>query len=137
MIVLDEQLLGRGLDTAIAAWYRGNVLFITELRPGTVIKDDTVPTLLQQQRRATFVTINASDFWQKVSLGPNFCLVCVALPDTQADSIPLLLRRLFRHPEFRTKASRMGKVARLTLTTASYYTWNDPAVRMLALSSST
>ena len=98
MIVLDEQLLGRGLDTAIAAWYRGNVLFITELRPGTVIKDDTikddtVPTLLQQQRRATFVTINASDFWQKVSLGPNFCLVCVALPDTQADSIPLLLRR--------------------------------------------
>jgi len=41
MIVLDEQLLGRELDATLAQWYRGPVLFITDLRPGTVIKDVT------------------------------------------------------------------------------------------------
>ena len=30
MIVLDEQLLGRGLERDIAQWYRGTVQFITE-----------------------------------------------------------------------------------------------------------
>ncbi len=45
MIVLDEQLLGRGIEHNIARWYRGKVQFITELRPKTVIKDDAIPTL--------------------------------------------------------------------------------------------
>lgn len=31
MIVLDEQLLGRGLEVEIARWYRGAVCFITEI----------------------------------------------------------------------------------------------------------
>lgn len=30
MIVLDEQLLGRGLERDIAHWYRGTVQFITD-----------------------------------------------------------------------------------------------------------
>ena len=47
MIVLDEQLLGRGLESEIAAWYRGSVCFIHELRPQTVVKDDVIPTLLR------------------------------------------------------------------------------------------
>ncbi len=47
MIVLDEQLLGRDLEIAIARWYRGPVLFITDLRPGSVIKDDAIPVLLR------------------------------------------------------------------------------------------
>ena len=32
MIVLDEQLLGHGIEAAIARWYPGSVRFITELR---------------------------------------------------------------------------------------------------------
>jgi hypothetical protein len=43
MIILDEQLLGRGLEQKIEAWYRGSVRFITDLRPNTVIKDDAIP----------------------------------------------------------------------------------------------
>ncbi len=38
MIVLDEQLLGRNIEREIKLWYRGPVLFVTELRPGTVIR---------------------------------------------------------------------------------------------------
>lgn len=40
MLVLDEQLLGRNLEVELARWYRGSVLFITDLRPATVIKDE-------------------------------------------------------------------------------------------------
>jgi len=38
MIVLDEQLLGRNLEREIAKWYRGKVLFVTDLRMGKVIR---------------------------------------------------------------------------------------------------
>jgi hypothetical protein len=58
MIVLDEQLLGRDLDGEIGKWYQGAVLFVTDLRPGTVIKDEAIPGLLRRQRQPTFVTIN-------------------------------------------------------------------------------
>ena len=48
MIVLDEQLLGRGLERDIAQWYRGTVQFITDLRPHTIIKDEAIPVLLRR-----------------------------------------------------------------------------------------
>src|SRR5215510_6578019 len=98
MIVLDEQLMGRGIEVAIARWYPGSVRFITDLRPGTIIKDDAIPILLQQEAGATFVTINETDFWRKVAITDAFCVVCVALPDPRAAEIPSLLQRLLRHP---------------------------------------
>jgi len=55
MIVLDEQLLGRGLKREIAQWYPGNVRFVIDLRPRSVIKDDAIPGLLRQQNQPTFV----------------------------------------------------------------------------------
>jgi hypothetical protein len=45
MIVVDENLHGRLFMRAIAAWYQGQVVSITALRPGTVIKDDAIPAL--------------------------------------------------------------------------------------------
>ena len=81
MIVLDEQLLGRGIEHDIARWYRGKVQFITELRPHTVIKDDAIPMLLRQQPQPTFVTINERDFWQRVAGDPRYCLVCFVWSD--------------------------------------------------------
>ena len=42
MIVLDEQLQGLGLEDAVSRWYRGNVLVVKRLWPGTVIKDDAI-----------------------------------------------------------------------------------------------
>ncbi|CAA9301650.1 MAG: hypothetical protein AVDCRST_MAG93-4647 [uncultured Chloroflexia bacterium] len=62
MIVLDEQLLGRNLEVLISSWYPGAVVYITDLRPHTVIKDDMIPALLRQQSQPTFVTINVIDF---------------------------------------------------------------------------
>lgn len=48
MIVLDEEPQGLGLEEAIAHWYRGAVLVVKHLRPGTVIKDEAIPTLLRR-----------------------------------------------------------------------------------------
>jgi len=74
MPVLDEQLLGRNIEAALSRWYRGSVRFITDLRPGTVIKDEAIPDLLRQQHQATFLTINEPDFWRKVAIDDHFCV---------------------------------------------------------------
>lgn len=133
MIVLDEQLLGRGIKHDIARWYRGKVHFITDIRPHTVIKDDAIPALLCQQSQPTFVTINVRDFWQRVPGDPRYCLVCFALSDARARVIPHALRAVFRHPEFRTKAQHMGKVIRVTHDAVSYYTSQASRVTTIVL----
>ena len=131
MLVLDEQLLGRHLETALGRWYRGPVRFITDLRPGTVIKDDVIPVLLRQQQHATFLTINEADFWRRVGIDAHFCVVCFALPDSRACEIPALLRAVFRLSPFRTKARRMGKVLRVARRTVSYYTYRERQIRVV------
>lgn len=133
MLILDEQLLGRNLELELARWYRGPVMFITSLRPDTIIKDEAIPSLLRQQRSATFLTINEADFWRKVSVDHRFCVVCFPLPDSQAGEIPNLLRAVFRHHLFHTKARRMGKVLRVTRSTVSYYTYRDRQVQVVSL----
>ena len=109
MLVLDEQLLGRHLEAALGRWYRGPVRFITELRPGSVIKDAAIPALLRQQHHATFLTIHEPDCWRKVVIDAHVCVVCFALPDSRTAEISDWLRTVFRLPAFRTKARRMGR----------------------------
>ena len=131
MIVLDEQLLGRDLEIEIARWYRGAVRFITDLRPNTIIKDDAIPKLLQQQNQPTFVTINEKDFWRKVAINARFCVVCFALPDSRAYEISTRLRSLFHHSAFKTKKERMGKVIRVGDEGISYYAFKERSVRTI------
>jgi len=133
MIVLDEQLLGRGLERDIAQWYRGTVQFITDLRPHTIIKDEAIPALLRQRSQPTFVTINDRDFWRRVATDQRYCIVCFVLSDARAREIPSALRALFRRPEFRTKAQRMGKVIRATNDDMHYYAFGDSQVRSIPL----
>ncbi|MEZ4864814.1 MAG: hypothetical protein R3C14_26110 [Caldilineaceae bacterium] len=133
MIVLDEQLMGRNLEIEIAHWYRGAVCFITDLRPATVIKDDGIPTLLQQQNQPTFVTINEIDFWRKVRVNRRYCIVCFTLSDARANELPARLRQLVNHPLFTTKEQRMGKAIRVTEHEISYYTFTSRTVQSIHL----
>ncbi|MBP7961578.1 MAG: hypothetical protein KBG20_09785 [Caldilineaceae bacterium] len=110
MIVLDEQLLGRGLEVAIGKWYRGSIVYVTDLRPDTVIKDDAIPMLLRHQRQPTFVTINVSDFWRKTPADSKYAIVSIAIPNSKIDLIPSIVRRLFGKPQFSTKERRCGQV---------------------------
>src|SRR5205823_6577981 len=121
MIVLDEQLQGLGLEHAVSRWYRGAVVVVTTLRPGTVVKDEAIPTLLRRCKQPTFVTINHTDFWRRIPADRSYCIVCLALTIEQAAQVGDWLRRLWRLPEFKTKRTRMGKVVLLSQWRLQYY----------------
>ncbi len=131
MIVLDEQLMGRGIAGDIARWYTGSVRFVTDLRPGTVIKDDAIPILLREQRSPIFVTINVRDFWQRAQADSRYCIVCVDIPDPRAGEIPGILKSLFRRPGFGTKAERLGKVVRVSSQSSSFYSLEQRLIKPL------
>jgi hypothetical protein len=59
MIVLDELLSNLRMRSAIRDWYLGKVVYVRELRPGTVIKDDVVPRLLRRQSRSATIRIRS------------------------------------------------------------------------------
>ena len=130
MIILDEELQGLGLEKAISAWYRGVVLLIKRLRPGTVIKDDAIPALLRKVKQPTFVTINHADFWRRAVAERSFCLVCLKLTADQAEEIPYWLRELFKRTEFKTKNARMGKIALVSPRSIQYYKIGDNLIHL-------
>lgn len=131
MIVLDEQLLGYGLDVGIRRWYRGSVTDITRLSPGTIIKDDAIPMLLRKARQPLFVTLNVVDFWRRLRPDRGFSIVCIALPHSRAGELPALLRRLFALEPFKTRSRRMGTIARVGRHGVRYYTIKSPQVQRI------
>jgi len=117
-LVLDDHL-----ETAVAAALRRrypNVNYLRDLRPGTLIKDDSVARLLLTEKRCVFLTINVTHFWQKVDGHPGYCILCFALPS--GDRVAELLSRVIALPGFRTQVERAGKVARVTMNRVTFYT---------------
>ena len=131
MIVLDEHILDVKLRDDIAQWYPGAVCWVTDLRPGTVIKDEQIPGLLRQQRQPTFVTINERDFWLRTQADKSFCAICFRLTDLNLRDLPSRLRQVLSLPMFSTKTRRMGHVIRVTTEGVSYYTSSDRQVKAL------
>lgn len=132
MIVLDEELQGLGLEKSITRWYRGSVLVIKQLRPGTVIKDEAIPALLRKTTQPTFVTINHADFWRRIQASRSYCVVCLKLSAEYIDEVPVFLRRLFRLPEFKSKRARMGKVALASRRGLQYYSSDKKIIHILS-----
>ncbi|MGH7449982.1 MAG: hypothetical protein ACRENG_01420 [bacterium] len=130
---MDEQLDGLGLEVAIARWYPGKIAVIKKFRPDTLVKDDVIPVLLRQVKRATFVTINWADFWQKSPADKRYCIICFPFPRHRIKEIPDLLRQVLKLKQFNTKAGRMGTVMRVTKKAVHYYRINDPKIYTLNL----
>jgi hypothetical protein len=74
------------------------------------LKDREIITLLQQQRRVTFFTLDA-DFYQPSLCHAKYCLVCLEVRKHEA---ALFIRRILRHPNFNTVAKRLGKIVRIS-----------------------
>jgi hypothetical protein len=110
MIVLDEQLEDPLLSERIARWYKGAVVNLLELRPGSRVFDPAVPTLLRTIKHPTFVTINYKDFWHKIPASPDYCAICFKLPSERTLEVSELLRWVLSLPGLRTKRDRMGAV---------------------------
>jgi len=121
LIVLDEQLNDERIVKEIKCWYQGKVVIITSLRPGTVIKDDAIPSLLTQQKQPTFVTINYTDFWPKMLAHSSYCAVCFKLSVERKLELPSALRSLLNLSEFDAWQKRAGKVISVVESTVRYY----------------
>jgi hypothetical protein len=109
--VLDDQLDREDVRDPIVRW--STARFLREFRPGEVIKDDRARSILRSLRTPTFVTID-DGFWNQTYRDRRYCILHFALRADEQRDIPALLRRLLRLPEFRTRAARMGKVARVS-----------------------
>jgi len=133
MIVLDEQLSRASLRAAIRHWYRGAVVEVTQLRPGTQILDEAIPALLRTLRQPTFVTINVVDFWRRLPPDRRFGIICLVLAQGRADDVPALLRRVLLAPPFSTRRGRMGKIARVTREQIHFYTVDSWAIQLIPL----
>lgn len=131
MIVVDENIHDHRIIEAISAWYPGQVVSITTLRPGTIIHDDAIPTVLLQISQPTFVTVSVSDFWPKIQPHDSYCIITIVLPQKRAREVPDILRGLLRLPEFKTKVSRLGKIVRVTSGQIEYYE-SDHTIRSLS-----
>lgn len=121
MIVLDEQLEDPRLVQLIEQWYKGAVIYVSQLRPQTIIKDDAMPTVLRRARQPTFVTINYSDFWRRIPASTDYCVICLKLSAEQKFEVPGILRGLFDLPDLRTKGLRMGRVVSVKGQTLNSY----------------
>jgi hypothetical protein len=109
VIILDENMLGLRLDQVIARWYPGRVCYITDVRPGTIIKDEAMARLLHQARGATFVTTNVTDFWRQIPAHARYCMVCLALPNEQLRQLPESLTALLACPRVEDQSCPDGE----------------------------
>ena len=129
--VLDEQLDHDTVLAPLQNWVSAERL--TALRPGEHILDDRVPALLRALRRPTFLSID-SYFWRAAQCDPRYCILYFALRRDQQPLLPGLLRALLLLPGFRTRAARMGKVARISTRTIEYRSFRAQGVQRLTWS---
>lgn len=117
-LVLDDQLDVIKVLPGLRRW--ASAIRLQALRPGEHILDDRVPEILLSCHEPTFVTIDAG-FWKPKLCHSGYCIVYAEVDSRRQQAIPELLRRLFRHPRFKSHALRMGKVIRLTQAGVSYW----------------
>ena len=127
-LILDDQLDVLELLPHLSKWITARRL--QTLRPGELILDDRVPEILGTLKQPTFVTID-EHFWQRHLCNPDYCILYFSLRGDQQEQLPSLLRELLRRPEFRTRAARMGKVARVSAAAIDYWQFQSHESRRI------
>ncbi len=127
--ILDDQLNVPKVLHVIQQWTTAQRL--RSLRPDQAILDDRVPEILRTLKQATFITIDQG-FWDRSLCHPNYGILYFSLRSDQEELLPPLLRALLRRPEFRTRASRMGKVARVGTTNLAWWQFQTPELLQVA-----
>jgi hypothetical protein len=95
-------------------------------RLGMKDRNQIIP-LLHTLRRPTFFTRDHG-FYHPTLRHSGYCLVYL---DVSADEAAEYIRRLLRHPAFRTQSQRMGKVVRVHHGGMSYWQVGDRRVHDL------
>ena len=81
------------------------------------IQDDQIIPLLHSLNKPTFFTRDKG-FYRRHLCHAGYCLVCL---EVNRSEVALFARRFLRHPGFKTRPRRMGKVVRLS--TAGIQFW--------------
>ncbi|MGH7201081.1 MAG: DUF5615 family PIN-like protein [Planctomycetaceae bacterium] len=74
------------------------------------MQDDVIITFLHELARPTLFTRDLG-FYQRDRSHQRYCLICLAVEKHETASFS---RRVLRHPEFDTRAKRMGAVIRVS-----------------------
>jgi hypothetical protein len=127
-LILDAHVSALHVLPLLRRWITTEML--QALRPGQHILDERIPEILGRLKRPTFITID-KDFDDPSLCNPKYCIIYFALQDKEQPLIPSLLRALFRRPEFRTRANRMGKLARISTTSIEYWQFPDRQPRFI------
>lgn len=107
MLVLDENLPA-GQRLLLRKWRIRFRAIGGELgAAGT--KDENIIPLLHRLPQPTFISLDR-DFYLPELAHARYCLVWL---DTRANAAAQFVRRFLRHPEFNTRARRMGLVVRV------------------------
>src|SRR5258708_6196456 len=109
-LILDEQIDLQVVLPSLRRWT--SVKPLQDVRPGELVRDDRIPEILLTLAKPTFVTIDHG-FWDRRLCHPEYCILYFALRNDQQEFLPRMLRALFKQTGFNTRASRMGKVARI------------------------
>jgi hypothetical protein len=123
LFLLDEQLARANVVARLPK--RLKVQRLKDLRPGEQLLDDRIPEVLCTLRQPTLLTIDR-DFWDRRFCHPGYCILYFHLPDERRDQLPGLLRALPALEEFRTRARRMGKVARVGRAGVDFWAASQP-----------
>ena len=122
-LVLDEHLAHEVVTESLKSWITVEQIGFELKRKG--LSDEEVIRLLRRLKRRTLVTLDKGFYAPKLC-DRNYCLVYFDVTMARQSGIPLLLRRLFRLPGFRTIRERMGKVVRVHSDVGvSFYTLGD------------
>ena len=81
------------------------------------ISDQNIITLLHTLKNITFFTLD-KDFFKPQLLHPNYCLVWL---DIDHVNLAAVIKKFLKHPTFKNKTKRMGKIIRLTAVGLSHF----------------
>ena len=86
------------------------------------IQDEQIIPLLHSLNKSTFFTRDKG-FYRRDLCHSNYCLVCL---EVHRAEVALFVRRFLRHPGFRARAQRMGKVVRMSSAGIQFWRLSDP-----------
>ena len=89
------------------------------------LQDQDIIPLLHRRHGTTFFTQD-EDFFKEALRHAAYCLVFL---DVRADDAAFFVRSLLRHPRFKTKANRMGIVARVHPDGIAFWQRNRPTLQ--------
>ena len=107
MIVLDENI-SAAEEAKLTGWgIRCRTIGVQVASKGD--DDANLLTILLTLARPTFFS-HDQDFWEQSRQHSRYCLVWL---DTEETEQARFIRAFLRHPEFNTRAKRLGKVVRV------------------------